>query len=103
MDARGWGAHPWTYERFLLAQRTGCWWMGRSPLGPRAIPTCSRIPVDGALSHGPMSDSHLRSGQDARGCSWMGAMPNWLMSDSYLRSAQDACACSWMGCSPMDP
>ena len=27
VDARGWGALPWTHERFLPVQRTGCSWM----------------------------------------------------------------------------
>ena len=48
----------------------GCSWMGCSPIGPCAIPTCAahRMLLDGVLSHGPMSDSYLCSTQDARGC-----------------------------------
>ena len=131
VDARRWGALPWTHERFLPVQHTGCTWML----------------VGGMLSHGPMGDSYLYSTQDARGCSWMGcsfmwpwaiptcaahrvlvdargwgALPwthdrslpeqrtgcSWMLVDGVLShgpmcSAQDARGCSWVVCSPMYP
>eukprot|EP00959_Pyramimonas_sp_CCMP1952_P373978 7832359-Pyramimonas_sp.AAC.1 len=57
--ARGWGATPRTDELLLPVHRTGCLWMV----------------VDGAPSHGPMSDCHTRAAQDARECSWMECRP----------------------------
>ena len=59
VDTRGWSAPPWTRERFLPVQRTGCSWML----------------VDGVLSHGPMSRMTCaahRMPVDARGG---GALP----------------------------
>ena len=73
MGARGWGALPWTHERFLPVQRTGC----------------SSVLVDGVLSHGLMSDSYLRSAQDARG--W-GALP--CAHERFLPVPRTGC--SWV-------
>ena len=71
-------AFPWTNERFLPVQRTGCSWIL-------------------VISHAPMSGSYLCSAQDARGCSWMIVLSHGPMSDSYLRSAaQDAHGSSWI-------
>ena len=75
-------ALPWTHERSLPVQRTGCSWML-------------------VTSHGPMSDSYLCSAQDARGCSWMHVLSHGPMSDSYLCSAHDARGCSYL-CSAQD-
>ena len=37
-----------------------------------------------AISHWPMSDSYLRSAQDARGCSWMLATKGFYNGHQYL-------------------
>eukprot|EP00959_Pyramimonas_sp_CCMP1952_P365638 7657818-Pyramimonas_sp.AAC.1 len=42
VDARGWGAPPWTHKCFLHVQRAGCPW---------------RL-ADEVPSHKPISDSH---------------------------------------------
>ena len=133
----------------------GCSWMGRSPMDSWAIPVCSahRMLVDGArslaherplpvqrtgclwmllnaahsLTHGPISDSHLFSAQDARGGSWMGCSPTGpraiptcatskVLVDARGRGAviwtherflpMQRTGCSRMlveGCSPMGP
>ena len=111
VDARRWGAPPWTPKRNLLwsaHDARACSWTGCSHIDPCAIPTCAAhrmLVYDRGSDAVPWAHGRFMPVQRTRR-QWKlvdGVLPHRPLSETYLCSAQDGRGCAWMGRPPNRP